>query len=88
MLIEYSVENYKSMKNETKFSMEAYMRDSRNKERIFDVSKGLNILPMACIYGPNASGKTNVICSIAFLRQLVINSKGFERGDRIPTSGF
>ncbi len=88
MLIKHTVENYKSLKNKTEFSMEAYMRDSRNKETIFNLSKGLNILPLACIYGQNASGKSNVIDSIAFLRYLVINSKDFEKKELIPVRSF
>lgn len=68
--------------------MEAYMRDSRNKETIFNVSKDLNILPLACIYGQNASGKSNVIDSIAFLKYLVIDSKRFEKKDPIPLRSF
>lgn len=88
MLIEYAVENYKSMKDKTKFSMEAYMRDSRNKKTIFGVSESLNVLPLACIYGQNASGKTNVLDSMAFLKHLVINSKEFEKKDLIPSNSF
>lgn len=88
MLIKYTVKNYKSIKDEIKFSMKAYMRDSRNKETIFNVSKSLNILPLASIYGQNASGKTNFIGSISFLRHLVVDSKNFERKDVIRLSNF
>lgn len=71
MLMEFKVENFLSYGEMTSFSMVA------GKERISSESLAslrkfrLKILPVAAIYGANASGKSNLIKALKFLQLLV-----------------
>ena len=75
MLLEFKTSNYKSFKNETVFSMIPAPRQtgldySIQSEKI--ASKKYSALSSAVIYGPNASGKTNLIGAIDTMRAIVL----------------
>ncbi|SHI89803.1 ATPase/GTPase, AAA15 family [Cruoricaptor ignavus] len=72
MISKFTVENFGSIKDRVILSMEAdnsthledyYIVKPNNKDRL---------LKMAFIYGANASGKTNIIKAITFLRAFVL----------------
>lgn len=72
MLLKFVVENFKSYKDETVFSMEAGSRLRRlNKEntRVIDNTR---VLKSAYLFGANASGKTTLLQAISRLRRLVV----------------
>lgn len=76
MLLEFAVKNYKSIKDKTVFSLVA--EPSRSKDfNLFEIELPKNdkvrLLKVAAIYGPNASGKTNLLKAINSLRMLVGN---------------
>lgn len=48
---------------------------------------GESLLPLAAIYGPNASGKTNIVAALSWLRAAVRNSLRFW-DDEIPIEPF
>ncbi len=55
---------------------------------IFEVS-GHQILKTAAIYGANASGKSNLIKSLSFMREFLLNSsKESQQGEPIATEPF
>lgn len=61
-----------SFLNETTFSMIA-SREKQHRERLPLVKKyKTNILPIAAIYGGNASGKTNLFKALNFVKELVV----------------
>lgn len=71
MLVRFSVENFLSFKEEVEFSMVA----GKTKQHFRHVTKtkqDLRLLRSAIIYGANAAGKSNLIKSIAFARQLIL----------------
>jgi len=70
MLINFKFSNFRSFKNETEFSMLASRQTSMND--ILIRKNNLRILPCTVVYGANASGKTNLIMAILFMRELVI----------------
>jgi len=78
MLIEFSVGNYKSFKDIVTFSMVAANLTSKKKEldvtNIFNYKKSINLLKAAALYGSNASGKSNFIKALVFMRNFVISS--------------
>ncbi len=78
MLIEFSVSNYRSFKDEVSFSMVASSLKERsaelNENNIFDAHGGVELLKSAAIYGANASGKSNLIGAIHFMVGFVRNS--------------
>lgn len=78
MLIEFSVSNYRSFKDEVSFSMVASSLKERsaelNENNIFAAHAGVELLKSAAIYGANASGKSNLIGAIHFMAGFVRNS--------------
>jgi hypothetical protein len=72
MLIEFSIANFRSIRERQTFSLVASAdseHESRNAIALKD--EGLSLLRSAAIYGPNASGKSNLLRGLATLRQLV-----------------
>ncbi len=79
MLIELKIKNFLSFKDEVKFSMLKSRFDSTTLTNNFISKNNLKILKSAVIFGPNASGKTNLLHALAFLRFLVLESKNFNK---------
>ena len=78
MLIQFSVANYRSFRDEVTFSMLASSLKAKhpelNKKNLFAAHGGVNLLTSAAIYGANASGKSNLIAAMSFMRHFVIHS--------------
>jgi AAA15 family ATPase/GTPase len=75
MLLEFKTKNYKSFVEETKFSMVAAPKQkgldySLCTEKI--KAKNIKGLCSSVIYGPNASGKTNIIGAMDVFRSIVL----------------
>jgi AAA15 family ATPase/GTPase len=74
MLINFSVQNFGSIKEKQTLSFEA--DKSKHLEEYYVIeTKGLRLLKLALIYGANASGKTTILKALDFLRTLVLNPK-------------
>jgi len=75
MIIEFSVENFLSFKDLTTLSM---VKAKSFKEHIethtFQIDSKLSLLKSAIIYGNNASGKSNLLEAMGFMKGTVINS--------------
>lgn len=79
MLIEFSVSNFRSIRNRVTLSMVAKRSDKSLLDNLLDMGnlpglKNYQFLSVAGIYGANASGKTNVIRAMHFMRNTVLNS--------------
>jgi uncharacterized protein len=86
MLIKFTVSNWMSFRNETSFSMIA-SREKQHRERIPSINKyKTKILPIAAIYGGNASGKTNFFKALNFVKELVV--KGTQPDSLISVEPF
>lgn len=74
MLIEFSVSNFRSFRDKQTFSMVAAPR-LKKRGNVFkpDVKgeKLPDLLKVAAIYGPNASGKSNLIKALNIVREIV-----------------
>lgn len=72
MLIQFNFKNYKSFRDETSLDLSA------TKMKEFESSVvtigGEKILPVAAVYGANASGKSNVYSAFEFMTAYVENS--------------
>lgn len=68
MLIEFRVKNFKSIRDEQVFSMAA-SKDTEHREThvITGLKNCPDLLKSAVIYGPNASGKSNLIDAMDFM---------------------
>ena len=73
MLLNFEMTNWSCFRRKTEFTMEA--GPERNADntiaRIGAVSRPLKVLPLAAIYGNNASGKTQFIEALAFLQDFI-----------------
>lgn len=74
MLLQFSVENFISFKEEVLLNM-VPAKSRTKKEHIIIDEKGkrTETLPVATIYGANASGKTNFIKALDFAKKFILN---------------
>lgn len=79
MILEFSVKNYLSFKEEQTLSFESTSDKTHEKYYCKKIGKH-KILKTAMIYGPNASGKTNLLKAMNFLRNCALNTK--EKDDK------
>lgn len=63
MLCQFTVKNYKSIRDEVTFDMQA-AAISEHEDRIIKDQDGEMYLPVSAIYGPNGGGKSNVLEAI------------------------
>ena len=75
MLISFHVENFRSIRDQVELSLIA-ANDRALRENVIESKKGskLSLLRSAVIYGPNASGKSNVLRAIRFMAGFVYSS--------------
>lgn len=89
MLIEFSIENFRSFKEEVTLSLISSSDKSLDNNLIKTATlKKDNLLRSEVIYGANASGKSNVVSAFNYLRKLVINSHKVQKGTEISYSPF
>lgn len=85
MFISLSVENYRSIKDKLKLSLESSRGKNLLSENIyFPESSTKRILKTAGIYGANASGKSNVLLAFNLLFNMVTKSGDLKEGESIP----
>jgi uncharacterized protein len=86
MIIRFSIENWMSFRDQVSFSLIA-SRERQHGERVPQIGKyQTRILPVAAIYGANASGKTNLFKAMSFAKNLVV--KGTQPDSLIPLEPF
>lgn len=78
MLIEFTVANFRSIQSPQTLSMVAQAKDKSLPGNVFERKlpglTGTRFLKSAAIYGPNASGKSNVFKAARFMRDFVVDS--------------
>ena len=75
MLLQFKIKNYKSFLEEAEFSMEAAPKQKGLDYSLSNIKfkkKLIKGLSSSVIYGPNASGKTNIIVAMDTLRSIVL----------------
>ncbi len=86
MLINFTLENWRSFRKPAAFSMVA-SREKQHGERLARIDRyKLRLLPVAAIYGGNASGKTNFFAALNFARNLIV--RGTRPDELIPVEAF
>lgn len=82
MLLQFSVNNFRSIKDTVTFSMNA--ATSAAGKNCFTI-RGYQLLNSAVIFGANASGKSNLLRAMGFMRNLVLNKpKITQSTDKLP----
>lgn len=78
MLVEFSVENFRSFKDLQTLQMQAAKIKSKYSEvdanNIFKISKNISLLKSKAIYGANASGKSNLIIALKLMIAMITDS--------------
>jgi AAA15 family ATPase/GTPase len=86
MLIRFTIENFLSVGKKVEFTASA-TREVHHRQRTYvGPLPGLRLLPVAGIYGPNASGKTNLFKALQAVQWLV--ERGTRAGENIPVQPF
>ena len=73
MLLNFKMENFRSFKDETFFTMLSSKQKTHNDYVIDKSVNGnkLRVLPMTVIYGANACGKSNIVLAMDILKKMV-----------------
>jgi AAA15 family ATPase/GTPase len=81
MLVEFKVNNFRSIKDTATFSMLTSSKDEGNSFEF----RNYNLLRSSIVYGANASGKSNLLKAMAFMSRLVLNRyKIIQSTDQLP----
>lgn len=87
MIIQFTVENFLSFKEQTTLSLVASAlkeKQSLVEDVVFELDgANISLLKSAVVYGANASGKSNLVKALNFFKWFVINSsKGYNRAKK------
>lgn len=89
MLLDFKVENYKSFQDEVAFSMIPAPKQKGLDYSVFEEvigKKKINAICSSVIYGPNASGKTNIIGAMDTMRSIVLRGNILNVNDSYPNA--
>ncbi|RPH33338.1 MAG: ATP-binding protein [Bacteroidales bacterium] len=75
MILEFRVKNYLSFREEQILSFEPSSDKEYESQYCAEVKEGVKVLKLGLIYGANASGKTNLLKALDYLRKFIINQK-------------
>lgn len=85
MLVEFKVNNFRSIKETTTFSM---LTSSKDEGNCFE-ARNYHLLQSAIVYGANASGKSNLLRAMAFMGRFVLNRyKILQSTDKLPHNPY
>ena len=85
MLIEFSVENFRSIKEQVTLSMVATKDKELDGNTIKRVLKKDSLLRTIAVYGANASGKTNILLAMRTLKTMVHDSHKKQKGEGLKS---
>lgn len=91
MLVEFSVANFRSLRERQTFSLAKASGTELLETNVFRVkaANDFELLRSAAIYGPNAGGKSNFILALEVMRDIVVESASVQqRGDKLPVKPF
>ena len=74
MLINFSIQNYKSIYKRLDLSFTAEPIKQHEENNLIETDYQVNLLKSLAIYGANASGKSNLIKALTFMRDFVLTS--------------
>ncbi len=90
MLIEFRVENHRSLRDEQVLTMEAgRVGDDADPRPRHVPGYGEGLLPAAALYGANASGKSNVLAALGFMREAIsLSHRAWAPDEGVPRDPF
>lgn len=84
MIIDFTVENFRSIKTSQLFSLFTDSKLKHHSNNINFIEPEFGILRTVAIYGSNAAGKTNLLLAVDALKTLIVDSESWKDGDSIP----
>lgn len=87
MLLEFSVENYRSFYRKMTLYLRAQGLSEEAKDNVVKVS-GYNVLKTLAVYGANSSGKSNLVKALQTMRSCVLSSVKLNDNDALPYDPF
>ncbi len=75
MLLYYTVENFRSINEKVVLDMRANNRLRHHREHVLQPKSTINALKTSVLYGGNASGKSNIIKSVKFVRDCILSNE-------------
>ena len=90
MLVEFTVKNFLSIKEEQVLSLAKAKGDELAETNSFDpkAPSSVPLLRSSVIYGANAAGKSNLIRALHLMQLIVVTSASTSHGDEIPVTPF
>lgn len=88
MLIEFTVKNYGSFKNETSLSLETGAHLRKFKDTNIYTKVGVSAIKNAIIFGPNGSGKSQLLDALNVFASMVRTGGTKEITDNLPYNPF
>ncbi|MDE0094823.1 MAG: ATP-binding protein [Gammaproteobacteria bacterium] len=91
MLIEFSVTNFRSIRDRQTFSLVKARGDELMDSNTIQTGalNKVSLLRTAVLYGPNAGGKSNFLLALQAMEEIVVGSAtGLQRGDELPVIPF
>ena len=88
MLVRFTVENCLSFRERVELSMVASKKVRKHPEHVIKprTPSGIPLLKLAVLYGPNASGKSNLLMAMAMAKTIVLSP--VEANETIPVRPF
>lgn len=87
MISTFKCENFLSVKEKQCLSFEASPDQKWEEYYCIPVRDNVNLLKIGIIYGNNASGKSNIISALDFLKELMLNIPK-DKTEKIPVTPF
>ncbi len=87
MIAEFKISNFYSIRDEQTLSFIPTNDDTSRDHYTEEVADGVSLLKIGCIYGSNASGKTNVLKALDFFAGFMIKDN-LNKGDEIGVVPF
>ena len=87
MIAEFKIKNFYSLRDEQTLSFIPTSDDTSRDIYTEEVADGVSLLKIACIYGSNASGKTNILKALDFFVHFMVDDS-LNKGDEIGVVPF
>lgn len=87
MIAEFKIRNFYSLRDEQTLSFIPTNDDTSRDIYTEEVADGVSLLKIGCIYGSNASGKTNILKALDFFSRFMVDDS-LNKGDEISVVSF
>ncbi len=88
MLVQFTIENHRSIKNSSVISFAA-SKDRTLEEYLLPLDTKKALLPAIAVYGANAAGKSNVLHAMMTMREMVVGEAARTfKGQKLPWEPF